>query len=381
VAWYLDHLENLIPRDGAARAEHPKADATVRRVVDIWQQGEKVLVFCHYVVTGRILRQRISDAIQLEIRRLGAAKLGCAEDEVGDRLDLLGERFFDADSPIRRACDAQASAIVSEFPDLESHREDLIEIVRRNVRTPSFLVRFFPLERERLDEEAMLVALGPPDANGPTLRKLLHHFMHFLVDRCGAEDRYRYIAAVKRIQTGAHFGVDVAQEYEDDELQGARSESLVPNVRLVNGTTQPETRQRLMLAFNTPFHPEILVASNVMAEGVDLHLNCRYVLHHDLCWNPSTLEQRTGRVDRIGAKAETDRQPIHVYIPFVSETQDEKMYRVVMDRERWFNVVMGEDYKVDARTTEKLASRIPLPVSAATELTFKLSLVGPVETS
>jgi hypothetical protein len=97
-------------------------------------------------------------------------------------------------------------------------------------------------------------------------------------------------------------------------------------------------------------------------------------LHHDLCWNPSTLEQRTGRVDRIGARAETAGQPIHVYIPFVAETQDEKMYRVVMDRERWFNVLMGEDYKVDARTTERLAGRVPLPASAAEELTFKLGL-------
>ncbi len=36
-----------------------------------------------------------------------------------------------------------------------------------------------------------------------------------------------------------------------------------------------ETRERLMLAFNTPFFLEVLVASGVMAEGVDLHLNCR----------------------------------------------------------------------------------------------------------
>jgi hypothetical protein len=98
-------------------------------------------------------------------------------------------------------------------------------------------------------------------------------------------------------------------------------------------------------------------------------------LHHDLCWNPSTLEQRTGRVDRIGAKAEVAGQPIHIYIPFIAETQDEKMYRVVMDRERWFNVVMGEDYKVDVRTTEKIANRIPFPASAANELAFELGVV------
>ena len=109
-------------------------------------------------------------------------------------------------------------------------------------------------------------------------------------------------------------------------------------------------------------------------EGVDLHLNCRYVIHHDLCWNPSNLEQRTGRIDRIGAKVERCGEPIQVYMPFVGETQDEKMYRVVMDRERWFNVVMGEQYSVGARSTEERASRIEFPLSAARELGFDLAV-------
>ena len=67
-------------------------------------------------------------------------------------------------------------------------------------------------------------------------------------------------------------------------------------------------------------------------------------------------------------------QPINVYLPYVAETQDEKMYRVVMDRERWFSVVMGEKFSVDARTTDKLAQRIPLPVSVAKELAFRLEV-------
>ena len=63
----------------------------------------------------------------------------------------------------------------------------------------------------------------------------------------------------------------------------------------------------------TPFFPEVLVASSVMAEGVDLHLDCRHVIHHDLDWNPSVLEQRTGRLDRLGSKAELTRKPIVVF--------------------------------------------------------------------
>jgi hypothetical protein len=50
------------------------------------------------------------------------------------------------------------------------------------------------------------------------------------------------------------------------------------------------------------------------------------------------------------------------------------MYRVVMDRERWFSVVMGEEFKIDFKTTEKLAQRIPLPQSAASELAFRLEV-------
>lgn len=48
------------------------------------------------------------------------------------------------------------------------------------------------------------------------------------------------------------------------------------------------------------------------------------------------------------------------------------MYRVVMDRERWSNVVMGEDYRVDMRTTEKLADRVTFQIEAANELAFHL---------
>jgi ERCC4-related helicase len=375
MTWYLDRLEELLPA-GKADTSHPKVAATVGRVVDIWRRGEKVVVFCHYIATGRILRQRISEAILDEILKLGGSKLGCSRGEVAERLDAIGKRFFDQDSPLKRACDAMTRELVGQYPGLRDSTEDLVDIVRRNLRTPAFLVRFFPLERERLDEEAAEAALSTPDQSGLTLKALLNQLFSFLVGRCSQEERHRYLEAVKRIQTGTHFGLDAAEEYSDDELQGDAPERLLPNVRLVNGTTRPETRQRLMLTFNTPFYPEVLVASSVMAEGVDLHLNCRHVIHHDLCWNPSTLEQRTGRVDRIGAKAELSGHPIQVFLPYIAETQDEKMYRVVTDRERWFSVVMGEEYKVDARTTESLADRVPFPVEAAGELSFELGLVA-----
>lgn len=77
---------------------------------------------------------------------------------------------------------------------------------------------------------------------------------------------------------------------------------VMPLVRMVYNETKTVIRNRLMLVYNSPLFPEILVSSSVMGEGVDLHRFCRHIIHHDLCWNPSTLEQRTGRLDRVRCK-------------------------------------------------------------------------------
>ena len=129
-----------------------------------------------------------------------------------------------------------------------------------------------------------------------------------------------------KIQTGSHVGQEAAASYDRTEQPShATQTALLPNVRLANGEVSAETRRRLLLTFNTPLFPEILIASSVLAEGVDLHRHCRHVVQHDLCWNPSTLEQRTGRVDRIGSKSERVPQPIDVYLPYVATTPDEKI--------------------------------------------------------
>ena len=129
-----------------------------------------------------------------------------------------------------------------------------------------------------------------------------------------------------------------------------------------------------MRSFNTPFFPDVLVCSKVMGEGVDLQRFCRHVIHHDLAWNPSEIEQRTGRVDRLGCKAE-GRHPIVVYLPYLAGTADERQYRVMSDREQWFRVVMGQD-EVARLITPESAPAVPLPAAASEELSFHLDLPG-----
>lgn len=56
------------------------------------------------------------------------------------------------------------------------------------------------------------------------------------------------------------------------------------------------------------------------------------------------------------------------------ETQDEKMYRVIMDRQRSFDAEMEARFQVDTHITEKLTARLPLPEAIANKLAFRLGV-------
>jgi len=126
-------------------------------------------------------------------------------------------------------------------------------------------------------------------------------------------------------------------------------------VQLVKGDTQ--NRDRYFLGFNTPYRPEVLVATSVGQEGIDLHRECRHVIHHDLCWNPATIEQRTGRVDRIGSKVERERlgangddaPKLEIAVPYLAATYDERMFEELYRRAQLFEVTLGGDMRVEGR--------------------------------
>jgi hypothetical protein len=371
VAWYLDQLDRSLPEDPEIRGRHPKVIETVNRALRLWWDGEKSLLFCHYRATGRALRRYVSLRLEREILDRAMPRLGVTtREQAGEALDRLGRQFFDTDGRLRGEALRALEDLASRYGKLSAaEREQFVEIALRFLRTPSFLVRYFPLETDDV-AVGFREAFDRPDASGLAVRRRIEDLCHFLARRCVQDERKEYLEALATIQTGAFRRESTDPDDPTDEVL------YLPNVRLANGEVSQAARRRLMLAFNAPFFPEILIASSVLGEGVDLHLDCRYVVHHDLAWNPSTIEQRTGRVDRIGAKAERARRPIHVYLPFVTATQDEKMFRVVRDRERWFAVVMGEKYQTDEATTDKLAERVPFPEDAARRLAFQLAVVG-----
>jgi len=61
-----------------------------------------------------------------------------------------------------------------------------------------------------------------------------------------------------------------------------------------------DDQRRLKLESLDPSKPRVLVATDCLSEGLNLHDRFNAVVHYDLPWNPNRLEQREGRVDRFG---------------------------------------------------------------------------------
>ena len=69
---------------------------------------------------------------------------------------------------------------------------------------------------------------------------------------------------------------------------------------LMHGSVN-EPRQQIIDRFREDPKIAVLLSSEVGSEGVDLQF-CRIVINYDLPWNPMRLEQRIGRVDRLGQR-------------------------------------------------------------------------------
>ena len=74
---------------------------------------------------------------------------------------------------------------------------------------------------------------------------------------------------------------------------------VAPDATILHGGLSREERRAAIASFADG---GVLLATDAAGEGLNLHHNCRIVVNLELPWNPMRLEQRIGRVDRIGQR-------------------------------------------------------------------------------
>ncbi len=114
-------------------------------------------------------------------------------------------------------------------------------------------------------------------------------------------------ATVKRWLQDGFNPVIFCQYIPTAKYVGARLAELLPkkvNVQVVTSEDPDDVRRERIDAMKSS-DQRVLVATDCLSEGINLHDLFTAVLHYDLPWNPNRLEQREGRVDRFGQTSDT----------------------------------------------------------------------------
>lgn len=99
----------------------------------------------------------------------------------------------------------------------------------------------------------------------------------------------------------------------------------ISSIQLMGG--QRQSKDETIKEFKKPDGPGVLLSSEVGGEGVDLQFS-RVVINYDLPWNPMRLEQRIGRIDRLGQ----DADKVLIWNILYANTIDARIYDRLYDK-------------------------------------------------
>lgn len=81
---------------------------------------------------------------------------------------------------------------------------------------------------------------------------------------------------------------------------------------------------------------QVLIATESGGEGINLQF-CHHVINYDLPWNPMKLEQRIGRVHRLGQEHD-----VHIYNLAIQHTIEQHILDLLYEKIDVFETVVGE---------------------------------------
>jgi len=114
-----------------------------------------------------------------------------------------------------------------------------------------------------------------------------------------------------------------------------------------------DNKDETLAAFKDSAGPQILLSSEVGSEGVDLQFSS-LLINYDLPWNPMRIEQRIGRIDRLGQQA----AKILIWNFMYANTIDERIYDRLLMRLDVFRQALGSMESIMGRVIKTLTSEL-----------------------
>lgn len=114
-------------------------------------------------------------------------------------------------------------------------------------------------------------------------------------------------------------------EYLAEKIRSRVGDS--QSVVVIHGGIAREARRAAIAAFNSDPLVRVMIANDAAGEGVNLQRGAHLMVNYDLPWNPNRLEQRFGRIHRIG-----QTEICHLWNLCAANTREGEVYRRLLDK-------------------------------------------------
>jgi SNF2 family DNA or RNA helicase len=98
------------------------------------------------------------------------------------------------------------------------------------------------------------------------------------------------------------------------------------SVVMIHGGVKREDRRKVQELFRNDPSTRVLLATDAAGEGVNLQ-NANLMVNYDLPWNPNRLEQRFGRIHRIG-----QTEVCHLWNMVAAETREGDVFQRLFEK-------------------------------------------------
>ena len=235
-----------------------------------------------------------------------------AEAEIHSMLDAyMLQRANEAVSPqdrnavrflsiiFRKRCSSSIKALeISLRRRLEKLGTISVDQVLRNQREISFSEEDFDEEVEENESGVEGFTVGTDiEQEKNDLRRLINKIEELEKTDSKREELVKFVKELKTEDKNAKLVLFT--EYRDtlDDLSEKLSDDY--KVGKIDGSMNITERKDALKLFKQEDGPEILLCTDAAGEGIDMQF-CNIEINYDLPWNPNKLEQRMGRIHRIG---------------------------------------------------------------------------------
>jgi len=151
----------------------------------------------------------------------------------------------------------------------------------------------------------------------------------------------KILVFTESLETGEYLFGKLRKKFGSEVLFFSSKGGLLKDERLVKS----EARRKITNNYDPRAREseddiKILISTDVLAEGVNLHRSFS-VINYDLPWNPTKVLQRVGRVNRVG----TENKEIHIYNFFPTDESDAHLGLEdnIKSKIQAFHDTLGED--------------------------------------